>query len=149
MRKLILFLIIILLGGGCVNQKTTVKVFFPNIQKDPQMLDCSKVYPVEREIIKTPAIVQNSLEELLKGPTEEEKLLGYITSINDNVKIKSISVVDGLATVDFDEQFNFQMGGSCRVSSISAQVEETLKQFSNVNQVVISVNGQTEGILEP
>jgi spore germination protein GerM len=54
-----------------------------------------------------------------------------------------------VARVDFDEQLNYQVGGSCRVMAIRAQIEQTLKQFSTVDSVIISVNGQTEGILEP
>jgi len=43
----------------------------------------------------------------------------------------------------------YQVGGSCRVSAIRAQIIETLKQFSTVKNVVISINGRTEDILQP
>jgi len=41
------------------------------------------------------------------------------------------------------------VAGSCRVGAIRAQIEETLKQFPTVQNVIISVNGNTENILEP
>ncbi|MDP3995631.1 MAG: GerMN domain-containing protein, partial [bacterium] len=64
-------------------------------------------------------------------------------------KIKSLSVEDGVAQVEFDEQLEFQVGGSCRVSAIRAQISETLKQFLSVEEVVISINGRMEDVLQP
>jgi len=43
----------------------------------------------------------------------------------------------------------FQVGGSCRVAAISAQIMETLKQFPTVKDVIISINSRTEDILQP
>ncbi|PIP22172.1 MAG: hypothetical protein COX38_02115, partial [Candidatus Nealsonbacteria bacterium CG23_combo_of_CG06-09_8_20_14_all_39_25] len=48
-----------------------------------------------------------------------------------------------------DEQLEFQVGGSCKVSAIRAQITQTLKQFPTVDEVVISINGRTEDILQP
>ena len=126
----------------------TVKVFFNNSKLD-QEISCNKVFPVEREIVKTSAVARAALEELLKGVSEAEKDQGYFTSINPNVKINSIDIKDGIAYVDFDEQLEFQVGGSCRVSAIRAQITETLKQFPSINDVVISINSQAEDILQP
>jgi hypothetical protein len=35
------------------------------------------------------------------------------------------------------------------VAAISAQIRETLKQFSTVKGVIISIDGRTEDILQP
>lgn len=89
------------------------------------------------------------LEELLKGPTDAEKNSGFFTSINPDVKIQKFSIEDRVAKVDFDKQLEFQMGGSCRVAAIRAQITQTLKQFSIIKEVIISVDGRTEDILQP
>ena len=125
-----------------------VKVYFNNDRMDPEF-SCNKVFPVEREILKTQAVARAALEELLKGATEEEKSEGFFTSINSGVKIQSLSIKDEVAKVDFDEQLEFQVGGSCRVAAIRAQITETLKQFPTVDNVIISINGRTEDILQP
>lgn len=125
-----------------------LKVFFNNDQLDPEF-SCNKVFPVERVVPKTQAVARAALEELLKGPTEEEKSDGFFTSINSGVKIQKLTVENGAAKVDFDEQLEFQVGGSCRVSAIRAQIRETLKQFPTVQEVIISINGRTEDILQP
>lgn len=127
----------------------TVKIYFPNNIKDPGLLDCAHMYPVKRTIAKTAAVARAALEELLKGPTEEEKTAGYLTSINSGVKIQKLAIENGVARVDFDEQLEYQVGGSCRVAAIGAEITETLKQFPAVKSVIISVNGRTEDILQP
>lgn len=129
-------------------ESTKVKVYFNNNRLDPE-ITCVKVFPVEREIPKTEAIGRAALEELLKGPTEQEKSEGFLTNINPNVKIQKLAIENGLAKVDFDEQLEFQVGGSCRVAAISAQITQTLKQFPTVKDVIISINGRTEDILQP
>jgi len=126
----------------------TVKAFFNNSQMDPEV-SCNKVFPVERTVAKTPAVARAALEELLKGVTDGEKNAGFFTSINPGVKIQSLTIENGVAKVDFDEQLEAQVGGSCRVSAIRAEITETLKQFSTVKSVVISINGRTEDILQP
>ena len=90
-----------------------------------------------------------ALEQLLRGPTEAEKAQGFFTSINSGVKIQSLTIQAGTAYVDFDDQIEFQVGGSCRVSAIRAEITQTLKQFPTVSEVIISVNGRTEDILQP
>ncbi|MFA5413420.1 MAG: GerMN domain-containing protein [Patescibacteria group bacterium] len=140
-------------GGANINTNTeetmTVKVFFGNSIFDPEVLDCQKNFAVERIIPKTEAVGRAALEQLLAGPTDAEKTEGYFTSINPGVKVQSLVVAGGIANVDFDEQLEFQVGGSCRVAAIASQIRETLKQFPTVTDVIISINGRTEDILQP
>lgn len=133
-------------------ESVKIKVFFNNNKLDPEV-SCNKVFPVEREIPKNEGIARVALEELLKGPTVEEKNDGYFSNINQGVKIQKL-VIDpptggGIAKVDFDEQLEFQVGGSCRVAAIRAEISETLKQFPTVKEVIISINSRTEDILQP
>jgi len=125
-----------------------IKVFFNNSQFDPEF-SCVKVFPVERIIPKTQAVAKAAIEELLKGPSEEEKINGFFTSINPGVKIQKLTIEKGVAKVDFDQQLEFQVGGSCRVGAIRSQIEQTLKQFPTVKNVIISIDGRTEDVLQP
>jgi hypothetical protein len=129
-------------------ETTTVKVYFNNDKLDPE-ISCNKVFPVERIIVKTSAVAWAALEELLKGPTERERTGGYFSNINSGVKIQKLTIENGVARVDFNEQLEFQMGGSCRVAAIRSEITETLKQFLSVKEIIISVNGRTEDILQP
>jgi len=126
----------------------TIKVFFNNNELDPE-ITCNKVFSVERKIPYTKAVAQAALDELLSGPTEEEKNDGYFTSINSGVILNRVTIEDKIAKADFNEMLEYQVGGSCRVSAIRAQIEQTLIQFPSVNEVVISINGETEATLQP
>ena len=158
MKKLILIIIIIIVAAGAVAavliypkweaETIKVKVYFNNDRMDPEF-SCNKVFPVEREIPKTQAVARAALTELLKGATEGEKEGGFFSSINLGVKIQKLTIENGVAKVDFDSNLEFQVGGSCRVAAIRAQIIETLKQFSTVNNVIISIDGRIEDILQP
>ncbi len=134
---------------GIAGEETMfVKVYFNNDKMDPEF-SCNKVFPVERQIVKTKAVARAALEELLKGATENEKSLGFFSNINPGVKIQKLTIENGVARVDFDEQLEYQVGGSCRVAAIRWEITETLKQFPSVQSVIISINGRTEDILQP
>lgn len=129
-------------------QQMTVKVFFPNTEKDPE-ISCNEVFPVERTVPATTATAQAALQELLAGPTIDEVAEKYYTSIPEGVSVNSITIANGVATVDFSEELDKNVGGSCRVISIRSQIVETLKQFPTVTKVVISVNDEVEEALQP
>jgi len=131
-----------------VSDNIIVKAYFNNSNLDPEA-SCDKVFPVEREIPKTQAVARAAIEELLKGPTDEEKSQGFFTSINPGVEIQSLTIENGAAKIDFDEQLEFQVGGSCRVAAIRAEITRTLEQFPTVKSVIISINNRTEDILQP
>ncbi|MDD5590076.1 MAG: GerMN domain-containing protein [Candidatus Portnoybacteria bacterium] len=126
----------------------SINAYFGNNQLDPQT-SCNIVFAAPRTIAKTQGVARVALEEMLKGPTDVEKSQGFYTSINSGVKIQKITIENGVAKVDFDKRLEDATGGSCRVSAIRTQITETLKQFSSVKSVVISIDGRTEDILQP
>ncbi len=129
--------------------KTIVKVYFSNQTLNPNVQDCSLVYPTDHIISPTQAVATAALNELLKGPVASEILYKYGTSINSGVTLQSIKITSGTAYVDFSSQLEQSVGGSCRISSITSQIKHTLTQFPTVTNVVISINGKTEDILQP
>ena len=143
-----------------------VKVFFSNSEFDPGSLKCEKTYPAYRmaelsQKINVAAFVEVSSSEelakkiyyavngLLTGVTKEEEKEGYFSSLNPLTRINKIIIEDGTAYADFSRELNEGAAGSCKVSAIRSQIENTLKQFPEINDVVISVNGDSENILQP
>src|SRR3989339_1938412 len=63
------------------NETMSIYVSFPNTLLDPDMMNCSQVFATKRTIPKTSAVARAALEELFKGPTEEETQAGYVTTI--------------------------------------------------------------------
>ncbi len=126
----------------------TVQAYFvPTSQGDD--VDCSAVEPVERTVPETQSVAQSALAELLEGPTPSEQNKGLATSVPEGTELLSITVADGVARANFNENLDQNVGGSCMVQSIRSQITQTLTQFPTVDEVVISRNGQTEGILQP
>ncbi len=130
-------------------ESTKVKVFYPNGIKDPQALDCEKVYSLERRVAKTTAVGQAALEDLLRGPQTQDVNNGYFSAINPGVTLQKLTIENGVAKADFSELLDVNVAGSCRVAMIRSQIEKTLKQFPTVKSVVISINGESETILQP
>lgn len=128
---------------------TRIEVFFSNERFDPGIMECGRTYPVARDIAETSAVGRAALEELLKGPTVEEKAAGYFTSLNDGATVNSLVVQNGVAHADFSARLEENSGGSCRVAAIRSQIANTLKQFPTVNEVVIGVEGRVEDALQP
>ena len=129
---------------------SVVTLYWGNKVEDPEGLFCERVYPLEREVrgaVEDRILL--AVEELLKGPTEEEMEKGFFTTINRGVKVQSLTVEGRVAKVDFDETMESAVGGSCRVGAIRAQITETLKHFPDIDDVIISVDGRIEDILQP
>ncbi|MBI2514638.1 GerMN domain-containing protein [Candidatus Wolfebacteria bacterium] len=125
-----------------------VNVYFGNT-KMGSSVSCERVFSVTRTIPKTLLVGRLALEELLKGPTDEEKNQGYFTNINQGVGVKSLIIDNGVAKADFDDSLARDTSGSCRIAWIRAQIKETLKQFPGVREVVISINGNSTSTLQP
>jgi len=151
---IVLALIIVVAAMILIKENATkdefvsVKVFFNNSKLDPEF-SCNKVFPVERMVLRVGDKKQEALSELLSGPTQAEADEGFFTSINSGVKIVSLSVNGNTANVEFDERLEEAVGGSCRVAAIRSQITQTLKQFYGIENVVISIGGRTEDILQP
>ncbi len=126
----------------------TVKAYFSNIILDPAV-SCNVVFPIERQVPATSAVARAALEELIKGLTTVERDQGYSTSLNEDVRIQSLTIENGVAKVDFNPALEAQPGGSCRAAAIGAQIRETLLQFPTVSEVIISIDGRSEDILQP
>ena len=126
----------------------TVKAYFLNDRLDPEVA-CDRVFPVERTVPETTAVGQAAIYELLKGPTDTEFAAGYSTAINTGTALNSLKIENGTAYADFNARLNQGVAGSCLVTAIRTQISQTLEQFPTVDNVEISVDGESEGILQP
>lgn len=123
-----------------------LKVYFADKKSSD---NCTKVTALQRITDRTQAPARATLYSLLQGPTKSERDRGFFTSINSGVKIQWLVIENGIARVDFDKTLEEEVGGSCKVSNIRAQITQTLLQFPTVKTVVISIDGRTEDILQP
>jgi len=127
---------------------TEIELYFHNNTLDPE-ITCTKTFPVTQEIVVTQSPARAAMILLLQGPPDFGQETNYYSTIPFRTWLKDISISeDGVATVDFGGAIAAPMGGSCLVSSISAEIENTLKQFASVKEVKILIDGE-EDRLEP
>lgn len=105
---------------------------------------------VPRRVSAEIPLAEAVLRELLKGPTAAERRQGLASLIPSGAALRSVSVTEtGVARADFSEGLQQGIGGSMRVLGIRQQIEATLMAISGVTSVILSIDGQTEGILQP
>ena len=131
------------------NPLREVKIFLGNKGKNPNAEDCGLVYPVTRRVGALSWTEYETVLKLLEGVSAEESKDNYYSSINSGVGVLGLRVTDGVARVNFNSILEEKVGGSCRVIAIRAQIEETLKQFTDINEVEIAVDGRIEDVLQP
>lgn len=119
-----------------------VSVFLASVQEQE-----TRMAPVTRTVpAGTPA---GALRELLEGPTPEEKARGLQTEIPPGTKLRKLTIENGKATASFSPELDREVAGSARVTTIRRQIELTLRQFPEVEEVVIEVDGRVEDVLQP
>jgi hypothetical protein len=117
----------------------------------------------EIHVRRTLGIGRASLEALLWGPVPGNSA-GYISALplpqdvlsypgrdatwGERVTLQSLVIVDRVAYADFSLELGAHSGGALQTTLIRQQIEATLLQFSTVNSVVITINGQP-ALLEP
>ncbi len=120
--------------------------------------------PVKLYVPKTVRVGTAALEELLWGPPTFSEA-GFITALplprevlsypgrgpdwGPRVRLLNLTIEDGVALADFSRELKAYGGGSARVLAISEQITRTLLEFPTVQRVVIAIEGETEGVLEP
>ncbi len=93
---------------------------------------------ITRKIKPTVAPLKTAIEELLAIPREYNKELGNYWQGN-NLKLKSVSITEGVATIHITGEGPF-VAGVCDEPRITEQIDKTAMQFSSVNTVKVFVN---------
>jgi hypothetical protein len=109
-----------------------------NGQKGKKIGCEDSLIPVTRTIKAKSAILKAALNELVS--TEHDGELGNYV-VGPNLKVKSVSISKGTATIRFSGQIS--VAGICDVPRITEQIEATAKQFPSVKRVRVFVGKQT------
>jgi len=121
-------------------QLTHIQTFYSS--PDLSSGECGLVFPISREISQTSAVARAAIVELLAGPTVEEQENGYQTILPVGVWLKSLTVLQGVATLDLIDSKHGLQPGSCDYLTAMAQVNETLMSIEGIEKVQLSINGQ-------
>ncbi len=123
-------------------EEKEISVYFLNINGEQEEL-----IEVKRSISQaSPSLAIN---ELLNGPTLEESDRGIFSMINPGTIMNDLSIENSVARIDFNQKLEEGIAGSATVMAIRNQIEKTLLQFDEIEEVIISINGDSEMILQP
>jgi spore germination protein GerM len=149
MKKLALLIMLLFIAPaiyGQSKQDTLIKLYFPNTKLGSG--DCgAKVYPVTRRIPRTTAVARVVLEQLFRGPSDEEKAKGFYSDFSETTKsfFLSVNVKNRAAYVNLNDPTLTPVTGnfttSCGGSNFYGQVENTLKQFPSIKKVFFAIKG--------
>ena len=102
---------------------------------------------ITREIPKTNTPLAAAINALLSGPNISELELGYMSLIPSGTKLLGASINNGVATINFSEEFLFNKYGVEGIYGQLMQVVYTATAFSNINSVQFLVEGAKQDYL--
>lgn len=115
----------------------TAKICFVAISNDGPIIRKE----VRRQVEKSSPLTE-SINSLLNGPGSQESSTGCRSLIPPGTKLYSASVKDGVATLNFSEEFEFNQYGVEGYLGQLMQVVYTATNFSTVQSVQILISGQ-------
>ncbi len=125
-------------------QMVEISLYFNNSRFD-KAYACEKTAAVRRQVEDSSRPEEAALLLLLVGPTAEEKTNGYFSSLVPGLALNSLEIDNNIARADFNEVLKEKAEGSCGLVAAESQIVQTLKQFSAVKKVVITVAGKELG----
>ena len=138
-----------------LNKENKLILYFPNKNYNRREVYCQAVYPVIRELSNGSKNISNILNLLIEGPLEEEKEGGFYSVLpivdttqsliedQDNFQIiKDYTFSGNTAYISINDWVDdvFKEKG-CRLQLFLTQIEETLKQFSEIKEISFSLVG--------
>jgi hypothetical protein len=104
--------------------------------------------PVERGVPPTRAVLRAALEQLLRGPTPEERAAGFTSFFAAATAgaLNSVVVVDGIARIDFDDFSGAIPNASSSAGSaqLLAQLRATIFQYASIRAAEITFEGSCD-----
>ena len=97
---------------------------------------------VERSLPFSDTPLVDVIASLLKGPSTSEKQKGYISLIPPGTRLYSATVKDGIAYLNFSEEFLFNPYGTEGYLGQLKQIVWTATEFPTVKQVQILIEGK-------
>ena len=117
-------------------QNTNLTLYFSNETGDGLVKETRKVH-----YSSNISLEKLIMEQLLTGP----EISGAKSAIPTGTKLISVSLVDGVCYVSFDETFKNQ-DYSINEAIVIYSIVDSLSELSSISKVQISVNGDTSGV---
>jgi len=120
-----------------------IELFFATVSNNGMITE----ERITRVIKRSKSPMKDSINALLQGPTKEEAKLGYRSFIPPDTKLLSATIKNGVATLDFNEDFQFNRYGIEGYNIQLKQVISTACTFEGVKEVQFLIEGQKRDFL--
>lgn len=139
LSRFILFFLILSLCGCSVPSKV-VKVFF---------FQEGKLISVNRELptIENPVLI--AIDQLLKGPNDQELANGFTTKIPAGTRSRNVDVEGHTAIVDLNSTLVEFEGGTAEAKGIVAQIVYTATSVKGIGEVILKLQGSDQFVIGP
>ncbi len=122
-----------------------VTLFFGNTEFNPDMIDCSLVYPVERLALIGDNPAADVLNLLFAGPTAAEQTDGYVSHFSEETAdiLRSVHIATDTAYVDLADIRSLlpAVSSACGSAAFMAEVETSLRANVPVQRILFALEG--------
>jgi len=130
----------LLLICGCSVPSKTVKIYF--LQKDI-------LVAVEREVPTNENPVVIAIDQLLKGPSEQETADGLTSMIPSGTRSRNVDVEGHTAIIDLNSGLLEYEGGTSEAKAIVSQIIYTATSVKGISQVILKLQGSDQFLIGP
>ncbi len=120
---------------GCSVPSKVVKVYF---------FQNAKLTPVERELPTNESPVAIAIDQLMRGPSEQEKANGFVTVIPEGTRARNVEVEGDTAIIDLNSQVTNFKGGRENAERIVGQIVHTATSVRGVKKVMLELGGKDQ-----
>ena len=142
MRTIIFILAAVMLLSicGCSVPSKAVKIYF---------FKADQLIAVERDLptIENPVVI--AIDQLLRGPNEQESAQGITTKIPTGTRSRNVDVEGNTAIVDLNSTLLEFEGGSSEANGIVAQIVYTATSVRGIKQVILKLQGSDQFVIGP
>ena len=120
---------------GCSVPSNGVSVYF---------FQNAKLAPVERELPTNENPATIAMDQLMRGPNEQEKANGFVTVIPSGTRARNVVVEGDTAIIDLNDQLSNFKGGRENAERIVAQIVNTATSVRGVKKVILELEGSDQ-----
>jgi spore germination protein GerM len=137
---LILSLSLAALISGCSVPSKDIQVFF---------FQQGKLAPVSRDLPTNESPVMIAIDQLLRGPNDQEITNGFSTMVPAGTRSRNVDVEGHTAIIDFNSTIVEFEGGTDEAKAIVAQIVYTATSVRGIKQVILKLQGSDQFVMGP
>jgi spore germination protein GerM len=138
--KTVLLVTLLFTLCGCSVPSNVVKIYF---------FHADKLEAVGRELPTNENPVVIAIDQLLRGPSEQEAANGFSTKIPSGTRSRNVDVEGRTAIVDLNSGLVEFEGGSDEAKAIVAQIVYTATGVRGIKEVILKLQGSDQFVIGP